>query len=316
METLECIHITAVGAYAPQLILTNEELATKVDTSDEWIRSHTGIGKRHIARKEETSSDMAVQAVRDLTAKFDVDLLQIDGIIVATATPDFLGFPSTACLVQQKLGLQTFPAFDVSAGCTGFIFALETARGMIATGTMSKVLVIGTEKLSSIVDWEDRNTCVLFGDGAGCVLLERTQEKGGILDCTLGSQGSGSAALAVTGEKNAICMDGRAVYAFAVQSIGETIKKLLADNNLTIEEITWIVPHQANERIISACAKRFSLPQEKFFLNIEAYANTSAASIPIALSEMVEKDLIQPGNMIILIGFGAGLTYGGTLLTW
>ena len=316
METLECIHITAVGSYTPQFTLTNDELANRVDTSDEWIRSHTGIRKRHIADTEETCSDMAVKAAQHMIETCKVDISKIDGIVVATATPDFIGFPSTACLVQQKLHLKTFPAFDVSAGCSGFIYALETARGMIATGTMSKVLVIGAEKLSSIVDWEDRNTCVLFGDGAGCVLLERTEGSGGILDCTLGAEGSGSAALAVTGKKNAICMDGRAVYAFAVQAIGETIKKLLSDNNLAIEDIAWIVPHQANERIISACAKRFSLPQEKFFLNIASYANTSAASIPIALSEMVEKNLLKTGDKVILIGFGAGLTYGGTLLTW
>jgi 3-oxoacyl-[acyl-carrier-protein] synthase-3 len=305
-----------VGSYTPQFTLTNEELSHRVDTSDEWIRSHTGIGKRHLAAAEETCSDMAVMAVRDLVKRSDIDLDTIDGIVVATATPDFNGFPSTACLVQQKLKLKTLPAFDVSAGCTGFVYALETARGLIATKTMSKVLVIGAEKLSSIVDWEDRNTCVLFGDGAGCVLLERTEESGGIINSLLGAEGSGSSALAVTGEKNAICMDGRAVYAFAVRVIGETIKNLLEQNNLSIDDIAWIVPHQANERIISACAKRFSLPLEKFFLNIESYANTSAASIPIALSEMVEKDLIHSGDKLILIGFGAGLTFGGTLLTW
>jgi 3-oxoacyl-[acyl-carrier-protein] synthase-3 len=301
-----------VGSYIPKAILTNDELATRVDTSDEWIRSHTGIEERHIAETEETCSDMAARSAQDM----GVDLSDVDGIVVATATPDFPGFPSTACLVQQKLGLQTIPCLDVSAGCTGFIYALETARGMIATGTMNKALVIGSEKLSSVVDWEDRNTCVLFGDGAGCVLLERDEGDGGIRDCRLGAEGNGSRALTIGGPRRTIGMDGRAVYSFAVRTIGETIVRLLEENGLSVEEIDWIVPHQANERIIAACAKRFGFPLQKFFLNIGSYANTSAASIPIALTQMAREDLIHPGSRIILIGFGAGLTFGGTLLTW
>jgi 3-oxoacyl-[acyl-carrier-protein] synthase-3 len=304
-----------VGAYAPPKVLTNTELSTIVDTSDEWIRSHTGIGERHIAEKEQTTSDLAMLAVEDLLARFGRSKDEIDGIVVATATSDYPGFPSTACLLAERLGTSG-PALDVSAGCTGFIYALEVARAMILSNSMRNALVIGAEKLSSVINWKDRNTCVLFGDGAGCVLLEQDSSKQGLLDTLLKAEGAGSGALTIDPGQRCITMEGRAVYNFAVRSIGETILSLVQRNNLTIDDIDWIVPHQANKRIISACAKRYSLNEDAFYLNIEHYANTSAASIPLALAEMQKKGLLKEGQKLLFVGFGAGLTYGGSLLVW
>ncbi len=314
MKPPQSIQITALGAYAPQKVVTNDELAQIVDTSDEWIISHTGIAQRHIAQEQEQTSDLAYKAIENMLAHHTVDVHAIDGIVVATATPDYPGFPSVACILAEKLGV-TGPAMDVSAGCTGFIYALEVARSLIATGTMHCALVVGAEKLSSVLDWKDRNTCVLFGDGAGCALLEAGSAIG-IQDTVLKAEAAGSESLIINAKTKAIKMDGRAVYAFAVRTIGQTILTLAQQNNLGLDEIDWIVPHQANLRIISACAKRYGLNEEKFYMNIQQYANTSAASIPLALEEMERKDLLKEGQKIILVGFGAGLTYGGTLLTW
>jgi 3-oxoacyl-[acyl-carrier-protein] synthase-3 len=310
------IYISAIGSYVPQKILTNEDLAQFVDTSDEWIYSHTGIRQRRIAEKDEFCSDLAVKAARDLFSKSKKTQEGIDGIVVATATADHYGFPSTACIIAEKLGIKGAAALDIGAGCTGFIYALEVARAMIMSGAMTRALVFGAEKLSDVVNWKDRNTCVLFGDGAGCVLLEKTDEQKGIIDSTLHAEGSGSLALAITKETRTITMEGRAVYAFAVKAIGDTVLELLNRNDLAIEDITWIVPHQANKRIIAACSKRYGFDAERFYMNIERYANTSAASIPIALAEMEEKGLLKAGQNILFVGFGAGLTYGGTLITW
>lgn len=315
MKPPHTIQITALGSYAPQKVVTNDELSHLVETSDEWIRSHTGIGERHIATEEEFCSDLAYKAILDLLTSSGKQASDIDGIVVATATPDFPGFPSTACLLAERLGTKG-PALDVAAGCTGFIYALEIARGMILSGTMKNALVIGAEKLSSVVNWNDRNTCVLFGDGAGCALVEQTEAESGIIDTILRAEGAGSGSLTITKEDHTITMEGRAVYAFAVRTIGQTILDLVARNNLKVEDIDWIVPHQANQRIISACAKRHGMDESRFYMNIERYANTSAASIPLALREMQEKGLLKDGQKIILVGFGAGLTYGGSLLTW
>ena len=316
MKSLQPIYISAIGSYVPQKILTNEDLAQFVDTSDEWIYSHTGIRQRRIAEKDEFCSDLAVKAARDLFSKSKKTQEGIDGIVVATATADHYGFPSTACIIAEKLGIKGAAALDIGAGCTGFIYALEVARAMIMSGAMTRALVFGAEKLSDVVNWKDRNTCVLFGDGAGCVLLEKTDEQKGIIDSTLHAEGSGSLALAITKETRTITMEGRAVYAFAVKAIGDTVLELLNRNDLAIEDITWIVPHQANKRIIAACSKRYGFDAERFYMNIERYANTSAASIPIALAEMEEKGLLKAGQNILFVGFGAGLTYGGTLITW
>ncbi|NLE16674.1 MAG: ketoacyl-ACP synthase III [Spirochaetales bacterium] len=309
------IQITALGSYSPTRVVTNDELSHKVNTSDEWIKSHTGIAVRHLASEQETTADLATKAVERLLANHGRTAAEIDGIVVATATPDYPGFPSTACLLAQRLGIKG-PALDISAGCTGFIYALEVGRAMITTGTMRNALVVGSETLSTVVDWDDRNTCVLFGDGAGCVLLESKQELEGIVDTYLKAEAAGAEALVIDPDSRTIKMDGRSVYSFAVRSIGQTIETLLKRNNLNFEDIAWIVPHQANQRIIAACAKRLGIDVQKFYLNIEQYANTSAASIPLALAEMQEKGLLKEGDRLLLVGFGAGLTYGGTLLTW
>ncbi|MGH0052554.1 MAG: beta-ketoacyl-ACP synthase III [Sphaerochaetaceae bacterium] len=315
MKPPPSVHITALGSYTPSKVVTNTDLSEMVDTSDLWIKSHTGIRERHIAEKNELTSTLAYRATQDLLEAYSIEASHIDGIICATATPDYSGFPSVACMIAEQFGI-TGPAMDVSAGCTGFIYALEVARAMIAIGSMRNALVIGAEKLSSVVNWKDRNTCVLFGDGAGCALLEASEEGTGILDTLLKAEAAGTKALVVSQENHTIEMDGRAVYSFAVRTIGQTIRTLVERNNLSIEEIDWIVPHQANQRIIQACAKRYEIPEEKFYMNIAHYANTSAASIPLALREMDKKDLLKHGQKILMVGFGAGLTYGGTLLTW
>lgn len=338
MTTRNSTYIRAVGAWVPENCITNDELAQKVETSDEWIRSHTGIGSRHVADSEMATSDLAVKAVEVALKRAGMELNEIDGIVLATATPDFIGFPATACVIQQKLGVPMIPALDIAAGCTGFIYAVDVAKGLIGNGTMHNVLVIGAEKLSSIVDWEDRNTCILFGDGAGCVIVsaaenlqDDTGKARGIIDTILHADGTGSSYLMVpkggssaplhpgeevTKADVSLQMEGRAVYNFAVRVVGEVIQKLMERNNLTIEDIDWIVPHQANSRIIQAAAKRLKIDQSKFFMNIESYANTSAASIPIALQEMDLTGKLKPGDNIITVGFGAGLTYGGSYIVW
>ncbi len=332
-KTIPHIIIESVGSYVPERRVTNDELAKTVDTSDEWIRSHTGIGARHLAEADVATSDLAVKAALDAIERSDLSLEDIDGIIVATATPDYNGFPSTACIVQEKLGLIGVPAFDVVAGCTGFIYGIEVARGLILAGTMKHVLMIGAEKLSSIVNWDDRNTCVLFGDGAGCALVstgEVETTNRGIEDTILYADGSGADCLMVPGggskapirgrevsiEDVTITMDGRKVYNFAVKQLSEMTKNLMANNGLTIDDIDMIIPHQANDRIIQAAAKRLKISPEKVFVNIEDYANTSAASIPIALKTLEDQDRLHKGDRIIIVGFGAGLTSGGSLIVW
>ncbi len=326
---LKNVVIKGVGAYVPPRRISNEELSKTVDTSDEWIYSHTGIKNRHIADKECATSDMALKSVYNLMESNNIKKEEIGAIIVATATQDYIGFPATACIIQEKLKLKKIPAFDIAAGCTGFIYALEIAKSLIAVGSLESVLVIGCEKLSSIVDWGDRNTCVLFGDGSGAALVTASEEAdSSIIDTVLHAEGSGSSFLLIPegGTKTPLQsndtkgrklqMEGRSVYNFAVRVLGEVVTSLLERNDLTIDQIQWIVPHQANSRIISAAAKRLHIDQSKFFMNIEEYANTSAASIPIALKEMVDKNLLHKGQLIMTIGFGAGLTYGGNLIRW
>jgi 3-oxoacyl-[acyl-carrier-protein] synthase III len=335
------IEITATGSYIPEKIVTNNDLARTVDTSDEWIRSHTGIGARHIARDDEATSDLAYHAAMNvLKAVNPTDPEQvaagIDLVVVSTASPDYPGFPSVACMVQNRISARKAAAFDITAGCTGFIYALDTAFCMMAAGGRKKALVIGADTLSRITDWTDRNTCVLFGDGAGAALLESTDapssgpQKRGILRSFLGADGSGSEYLMLRRggtrepfrkdeivEKPAhIEMNGKSVYLFAVNAVVSTIERLLAEEGLSIDRIARIVPHQANERIISAAAKRLGLSMDKFFLNIEKYANTSTASVPIALDELAHEGSLKKGDIIMTVGFGAGLTYGGNLIIW
>lgn len=321
--------IRATGSYVPKTIVTNDELAKTIDTSDHWIVSHTGIRRRHIARDTEATSDLAVSASEKALAKAGITAAEIDLILVATATPDYNSFPSTACLVQERIGASRAAAMDIVAACTGFIYAVETASAFVRAQSAANVLVIGSETFSRIVDWGDRNTCVLFGDGAGAVVMSGVDEDRGVLRSFLRSEGSGAEHLWVPaggsrqpfqlGEtpKRDVCvqMNGRQVYTFAIRVIGETIEALLG-TEFSLHDIAYIVPHQANQRIIEAAAKRLSLPEEKFYTNIAEYANTSAASVPIALDEMAERRLLKRGDLIITVGFGGGLTYGGNLIRW
>jgi 3-oxoacyl-[acyl-carrier-protein] synthase-3 len=348
------IEIIATGRAVPPERVTNDDLAKRIDTSDEWIRSHTGIGARHIAGEDLACSDLALEAAKNALAmaagfpdpadagnedreKAVAEAARgLDLIVLATATADHYGCPSTACIVQDKLGAKKAAAMDVTAGCTGFIYALETAAGLLSINAERKrALVIGSEVLSRVTDWEDRN-CVLFGDGAGAVIIEKTAApsegpgRRGLSRTILRADGSGAGYLIFrrggsrypfqageTVEKPThIEMNGQAVYNFAVKAVTETIVKLLELEGITVGDLAWIVPHQANARIVQAAGKRLGVPEGKFFLNIEEYANTSAASIPLALDEMNRSGRLRRGDLILTVGFGGGLTYGGNLIIW
>jgi len=324
-------HIRSIGAYVPEKTLTNDDLASFVDTSDDWILSHTGIRKRHLASEEQAASDLAYKASSIALERAETRAEDIDLIILATASSDYPGFPSTACILQDMLGATRAGALDIAAGCTGFVYGLELARGMALSGAAEKILVVGVEVLTHITNWKDRDTCVLFGDGAGAaVVTADAEEASGILDSILRAEGSGAPYLIrkaggsrhpYTGkeanyEDLFIQMDGQKVYKFAVRVNTELVKMFFQRHSLTIDDIAYIVPHQANIRIIQAAAKRLGFPMEKFYINIDEYANTSAASIPIALNEMHEKGLLTKGDLILTLGFGAGLTYGGNLIRW
>lgn len=322
--------IRSTGACIPQKRYSNEELTKIVDTTDEWIRSHTGISFRHIADDGVLTSDLAAEAARDALAKAGVSPEEVEYIVVATATPDYFGFPATACIVQDKLKAPNAAAFDLVAGCTGFIYALDTAAALLEARKARYALVLGADILTRITDWTDRATCVLFGDGSGCALLERVEEGSGrgLIASILGSDGSGAQALHLVQrertkpfERDAsytdapkIYMNGKAVYDFAVRSITKLVGGLLEKGGIALQDFRWIVPHQANLRIVQAAARRFGIPEERFYMNIEEYANTSSASIPIALNEMAGKGLLAPGDAVMLLGFGAGLTFGGSVV--
>ncbi|MDR0589811.1 MAG: ketoacyl-ACP synthase III [Spirochaetaceae bacterium] len=328
------IEIIATGRAIPAKRLTNDDLADRLDTTDEWIRSHTGIGARHLAEEGVAASDLALEAARNTlamaaeqTGVAEETLAQsLDMIILGSTTPDYYGVPATACIVQDKLGARNAAAMDITAACTGFIYGLEVAAGLLSVDRSRKrALVIGAEVLSRIVDWNNRGTAVLFGDGAGAVLVERTEPSGsgknrrGLLRTVLGADGSGAESLMIKqGTDNFfhVEMDGQAVYNFAVKAITSTIENLLTQENITINDVARIIPHQANARIVQAAGKRLGVPESKFFLNIEEYANTSAASIPIALDELNRAGALKPGDLIMTIGFGGGLTYGGNLIIW
>lgn len=320
------IRLISTGSYAPQSILTNHDLAERMDTSDEWIRTRTGIQERRISAKGEKTSDMALEAARKAITKAGLTPNDIDLVIVGTVTGDFT-FPATACTVQHKLGLRPVPAFDVSAACTGFLYVLQIAQSLLMTGPYRNALVIGAEQFSSIVDWEDRSTCVLFGDGAGAAVISREENRQGwqIVDSLLGASGAHTEILWVPEKQRAatdtqvphrdcVHMEGREVFKHAVRYMGASVEELLARNHLTADNIRIIIPHQANERIISALAKQWNIPLERFFMNLQLYGNTSAASIPIAFDEFLEHYIPQLGDYSLLVAFGAGLTWGATLL--
>ncbi|PKL08540.1 MAG: 3-oxoacyl-ACP synthase [Spirochaetae bacterium HGW-Spirochaetae-7] len=326
------ILITGSGAAIPKIRMTNDELSSRVETNDEWIRSHTGIGARRFAEDGVLTSDLGTEAARSALAKAGLKPEDVDLIVVATATPDYFGFPSTACIIQDKIGAVNAAALDVNAGCTGFIYALDVASSMLAAPSRKTALVIGAETLSRVVDWSDRATCVLFGDGAGAFVLQKseTADDRGILNSWLRADGSGYKSLYMSqpdrdktfaregdyGKPMSIVMDGKKVYMFAVKAITDSIEALLAESGFKLQDIRWIVPHQANARIVQAAAKRFGIADDHIYMNIEEYANTSAASIPIAVNELADKGLLVKGDLVMMMGFGAGLTYGGTVIRW
>ena len=310
--------IRGTGSAVPAQKLANEALDKKLETSDEWIRSHTGIGSRYVASADETTSILGTRACQKALEHAGVSAENVDLIVCATATPDYRGFPATACLIQAKLGAVKAAAFDVSVACSGFIYGLESAAGLLERHGWRYALVCGAETLTRIVDWSDRSTCVLFGDGAGAVLVENTDDdpkKRGIGEVILGADGTGGGELFID-ENNHIRMNGRAVYTFAVRVLSETVEKLMEKEGISIDKVDLVVCHQANSRILSAAAKRLGIDPAKIVNNMEEYGNTSAASIPITYADLVEQGRLREGMTIISAGFGAGLTWGGCVIRW
>lgn len=320
--------ITAIGGYVPEDKLTNADLEKMVDTTDEWIRTRTGIEERRILKGVgKGTSEMIIPAVRQLCEKRGIDPLEIDCLIVATVTPDMV-FPATANIVCDKIGAKNAWGFDVSAACSGFLYTLTLGATLIESGRYKKVVVVGADKMSAIVDYTDRTTCIIFGDGAGAVLLEPNAEGLGVQDSLLKSDGSGCQYLrmkaggsaypatmeTVTAREHYAYQEGQAVFKFAVKGMADVSAELLERNNLTGEDIAWLVPHQANLRIIDATANRIGLPKEKVMINIQKYGNTTAGTIPLCLWEWESQ--LKKGDKIVLAAFGGGFTWGATLITW
>jgi 3-oxoacyl-[acyl-carrier-protein] synthase-3 len=320
--------ITGIGSYVPEKVLTNKDLEEMVDTNDEWIRSRTGIEERRIAADSTTTSDLAYEASLAALEDAGLEAEELDMILVATITPD-MPFPATACLLQDRLDAGEVAAFDLEAGCSGFVYALSTATQFVQTGAYDNILVVGAETLSKILNWEDRNTCVLFGDGAGAAVVQPV-ETGGILSNVLGADGSGGELLKIpaggsrqpacleTAENNLhyIEMEGNAVFKFAVRIMSKAALQALKEAGLDREDVDFFVPHQANTRIIDAATKRLKVDDDDVFVNLNKYGNTSAASIPLALDEAKEAGKIKKGDNIVLVGFGAGLTWAASVIEW
>lgn len=323
--------ILGTGSYAPSRILTNEDLSKVVATSDDWIRTRSGIRERRIAAPNELSSHMAEQAARRALVDAKVQPEEIDLLIIATVTPD-QRMPAVACLVQPKLGLRTSTAcFDINAACSGFLYGIEAANGLLGTGRYRKALVVGVEKLSSVVDWQDRTTCVLFGDGAGAAVLGTVQEENlGLLGAKLGAFGESADLLCITrngthplktlagveNQGSSIKMKGKEVFKIAVRAMEEAARDIMEQHHVRSDQISLVVPHQANLRIIEAISQYLEVPMDRFFVNVDRYGNTSAASIPIALDEARRAGRIRSGDLVLLVAFGAGLTYGSALIRW
>ena len=320
--------ITGVQGYVPDYILTNKELATLVDTNDEWITSRTGVKERRILKGEgKGSSDLGAQAIKGLLKKTYTSAADIDLIICATATPDMI-FPSTACIIADKVGAKNAFAYDLMAACSGFLFALSTASKFIETGTYKKVIVVGADKMSSIVDYTERATCIIFGDGAGAVLLEPNKDGLGIQDAILRSDGSGREFLhlkaggsvkpashaTIDAKEHFIFQDGQTVFKAAVKSMADVSEEIMNNNNLSGDDVAWLVPHQANKRIIDATARRMGVGNEKVMLNIEKYGNTTNATIPLCLWDW--ENQLNKGDNIILAAFGGGFTWGSIFIKW
>jgi 3-oxoacyl-[acyl-carrier-protein] synthase-3 len=314
--------IIGTGSYLPEKILTNQDLESIVDTNDSWIRTRTGIEQRHIAADNEMASDLAVNACLKAIESADISIDKIDLIIVATTTPD-MTFPSTACILQNKLGIKDCPAFDVQAVCSGFVYALATADMFIRAGKYKTALVVGTEIYSRLLDWSDRSTCVLFGDGAGAVLITKSDEPG-ILSSHLHANGSHYNTLSLPGNISHgkiqgnpfVTMEGNTVFKFAVKVMEEIVYEALSENNLQTSDIDWLIPHQANIRIIRSTAKKLGISMEKVVTTIAKHGNTSAASIPLALDLAVHDKKIQPNQYVLLEGVGGGFTWGAVLIRW
>ena len=321
--------ITATARYLPERTLSNFDLEKMVDTTDEWIRSRTGIENRHIVAEGEATSDMGAQIAKQLLARSEKAAEDIDLILVATSTPDF-PVVSTAALVQDKIGAANAWGFDIVAACTGFVYAMETGSKMIESGQYKNVIVIGADTMSSIIDYTDRNTCIIFGDGGGGVLLEPSENEHGVLDSILYTDGSGSKYLTVpaggslhpasidTVEKKMhyVYQDGKTVYKFAVKNMAKVSKQILVKNGLKGEDIKLFIPHQANKRIIDAAAERCGLQKDQVFVNINRYGNTTAGTIPLAIDEAVEMNLLAEGDLLLLAAFGGGFTWGSMLIRW
>lgn len=322
-------HITGWGMSAPEPVLTNDDISKLVETNDAWIRERTGIRERRIAREDQFPSTLAVEAsVKALTVA-NLRPTDLDLIICSTSTPEYI-FPATACIIQDQLGATKAGAFDLLAACSGFIYALNMGAQAIRSGSIKSALIIGSETLSRFVDWKDRNTCILFGDGAGAFVLQASEQPGGVLSAVMHSDGSGADLLTLAGGgsrypanestlldgKHYIQMDGKEVFRFATRVMASATQEVLACAGLKIEDVKWIVPHQANIRIIEAAARGLKLPMDRFIVNLERYGNTSTASIPIAMVEALEKGQIQPGEKIVMVGFGGGLTWGALAAEW
>lgn len=320
--------IIGLGTYAPARVLTNHDLERMVETNDEWIRERTGIVERHIAAPDEATSDLGLEAARRALADAGVAATDIDLVIVATATPDTI-FPATACLIQDRLGARRAGAFDLAAGCSGFIYGLAVAREFVAAGSCDRVLVIGSETLSRITNWKDRSTCVLFGDGAGAAVVAPVA-RGGILAARLGADGAGAGLLqlpaggsrrpatldSVEEGLHYLQMNGREVFKFAVRVIPEATREVLSEAGRSEDELDVLIPHQANVRIIEAAAKRLGLSPEQVVVNVDRYGNTSTASIPLALEDAVMDGRIGTGDLVVMVAFGAGLTWAAMAMEW
>jgi len=326
--TTRYAHIVGWGMAVPENALTNDDIAAFVETSDEWIQSRTGIKQRYIANERETTANLGLQAAKRALEVADVLPSQVNLVIVATSTPENI-FPSTASLIQNWLGASRAGAFDLSAACSGFVYGVEMASGMIRSGGIETALVIGAETMSRVMDWTDRSTCILFGDGAGAVVMRASDQPGGVLSSVLRSDGSGYDLLGIpsvgtedivfrneahkTGKMH---MNGREVFKFATRVVGESITQAVTEAGLVLDDIDVVVPHQANDRILQSAAKKLGLPTEKFISTVERYGNTSAASIPIALCEALNQDRIHEDDHIVFVGFGGGLTWASMVVKW
>jgi 3-oxoacyl-[acyl-carrier-protein] synthase-3 len=319
--------ILGIGAYGPDRVVSNDQLSETVDTSNEWIRSRTGILERRFSSEEQSTSDLAFEAAQKALDHAGVLPDEIDLVLVATITPD-MAFPSTACLLQHKLGLGKVACFDLEAACSGFLYALDVADAMLASGRYKKALVVGAEKMSSIMDWEDRTTCVLFGDGAGAAVLSKEGDGPALLGFYCGADGSnpsllcqpaGGSALpaspeTISSRKHFLKMNGREIFKSAVRVMESSCRTLLKEQNLDISDVSLVIPHQANMRIVESLSQRLEVPMDKFYCNLERYGNTSAASIPLALNEAVQTKALSAGDLCLLVAFGAGLTWSSTIV--